>query len=173
MADPIRQLEEDHERVQLLAQAFTWVTGDAERRGLAARLGEVLRVHAAVAGEIFYPALARRSPPGAPDLVARAGRGPRAHAVQAALLTRLLGEAVGDGPAAPATQLADRLRALVLEHAQEERTGLFPAARQCLGTDLERLGELLARRGAELQVSAAPLGTGSAAPRLAHEGVAG
>ena len=170
MADPIRQLEEDHERVQLLAQAFAWVTGDAERRGLAARLGEVLRVHAAVAGEIFYPALARRSPPGAPDLAAGAGRGPRAHAVQAALLTRLLGEAAGDGPA---TQLADRLRALVLEHAQEERTGLFPAARQCLGTDLERLGELLARRGAELQGSAAPLGIGSAAPRLAHEGVAG
>jgi hypothetical protein len=166
MADPFRLLRDDHGRVRSLTAAFAAVGDDAGRRDLAARIGETLRVHTAVAGEVLYPALVDGAGTGLREIVARSERD---HAVQAALLTRALVEfgappdpdaprpappaAAGDTPVA---DVVAQLAQAVTQHAQDEETHLFPAAQRDLGDALERIGERLVRRRQALQQVAAP-----------------
>lgn len=139
--DALELLFGDHRRIDALLDdcarlASSSGHSEADRSGLVARLGGLLRAHATIEQELFYPAL----PAGHAD-VAEA-------VVEHERIARLL-QAVASRDLLP-DEFASRLAALAQEvrsHVTEEELRFFPAA---LTLDLQALGTRLALRRGEL-----------------------
>ena len=139
--DALALLRSDHRRCEaLFADYDRLVRGGAspaDRDALIARIGGVLRAHAQVENELFYPAL------GLAD-------GDRAHADHERALALLEQVAAGAGTT---DALVAELIAAVRDHVAFEEAELFPRA---VGIDLSELGARMAVRRAELQGDQGP-----------------
>lgn len=132
----IDKLIADCERLSAVGDTAADSGSDADRAGLVSRLAAVLKAHAQVEDELFYPAL--------PAQAGVIGQARGDHAEMAALLQDLA-QAQGD-PAAYARSCA-ALAMAVRDHVVREEAELFPTAR---ALDLAALGAHMAVRRAEL-----------------------
>jgi Hemerythrin HHE cation binding domain len=109
-----------------------------DRRGFVVRLSAMLRVHARIEDEIFYPAL-----------LANAGAAAVQHAMadHADIATRLEAVVEANPFAADFDRLVAALARAVDSHFEAEESALFAAA---AGLDLAALGQQLALRRAAL-----------------------
>lgn len=153
--DALEVLESDHRRLKTLFQDYARLTADgaadADRSGLLARIGALLRAHAQIQTELFYPALLAAGAVRQDDL-------PR----HDALLADLAALAESDVRVDVRDDLRDaefdrrvaQLGDKALAHAAQVEEQLFPAARsldiKTLGTQLsQRRGDLLGDQGAD------------------------
>jgi len=139
--DALTLLEADHREVDDLFGAFEEARGDAEQRDIAVTICVALKVHARLEEELFYPAIW----PLLDDqsLIAEAMV---EHASARDLIAQIESGAPGEA------FFSARVRVLseyVRHHVEEEEEEIFPQVRKGK-LDLAALGELLARRKAEL-----------------------
>ena len=139
--DALTLLEADHREVDDLFGAFEEASGDAEQRDIAVSICVALKVHARLEEELFYPAVW----PALEDksLIAEAMV---EHASARDLIAQIESGAPGEA------FFSARVRVLseyVRHHVEEEEEEIFPQVRKGK-LDLAALGELLARRKAEL-----------------------
>lgn len=143
--DAIKLLTADHREVKALFQEYQKLVDheaeDEEKQDLAEQICGLLKVHAQVEEEIFYPA-AKESIKEA-DLVDEATV---EHASAKDLIAQI---EQGD----PSDELYDAkvkvLGEYIDHHVKEEESEMFPQARRAK-IDLEALGEQIAERKAEL-----------------------
>jgi len=141
--DALTLLEADHREVDDLFDAFEEASGDAEQRDIARSICVALKVHARLEEELFYPAVW----PALEDnsLIAEATV---EHASARDLIAQIESGAPGEA------FFSARVRVLseyVRHHVEEEEEEIFPQVRKGK-LDLAALGELLARRKAELMI---------------------
>ena len=110
---------------------------DSDRQALVARLGVLLRGHAAIEEEVFYPAVRRAGGEG--EAIERA------HGEHAQALSQLEALAADEGPHDAWDAAVAALEAAVAEHVRFEEGTLFERARAS-GIDLVALGTRLAMR---------------------------
>jgi len=139
--DALTLLEADHREVDDLFGAFKEASSDAEQRDIARSICVALKVHARLEEELFYPAVW----PALEDksLIAEAMV---EHASARDLIAQIESGAPGEA------YFSARVRVLgeyVRHHVDEEEEEIFPQVRKGK-LDLAALGELLARRKAEL-----------------------
>jgi hypothetical protein len=149
--DALEVLESDHRRLKTLFQDYARLTADgaadADRSGLLARIGALLRAHAQIQTELFYPALLAAGAVRQDDL-------PRHDALLADLASLAESDVRDDVHDAEFDRRVARLGDKALAHAAQVEKRLFPAARsldiKTLGTQLAlRRGELLGDQGAD------------------------
>lgn len=149
--DALEVLESDHRRLKTLFQDYARLTADsaadADRSGLLARIGALLRAHAQIQTELFYPALLAAGAVRQDDL-------PRHDALLADLAALAESDVKDDLRDADFDGRVARLGDKALAHAAQVEKQLFPAARsldiKTLGTQLSlRRGELLGDQGAD------------------------
>lgn len=139
--DALRLLAQDHAKVkELLTQlAETTTRATKGRTELLEKIGEELRVHAAIEEEIFYPALDRAAKNNEQrELMAEARQ--EHQAVEELVLPELENS---DVDSVEFGGRAKVLKELVEHHAEEEEEEMFAHARELL--DQETLSELGAR----------------------------
>jgi hemerythrin superfamily protein len=129
----VHMLQDDHRRVEALFEEFKQAETAAARARIAKQAILELKVHAAIEEELFYPAVRNQSEDEhAGDLT---GESIEEHHVVKLLigeLERLTGRE--DAFKHKFTVLSE----LVVHHAQEEESEMFPMA-EAAGLDLERL----------------------------------
>ena len=147
--DAIRLLEQDHETLRELLRALSETTNRAAkgRRELLQRVGAVLRAHARIEEEIFYPAFARAARTNEQrKLLTEAYEEHRA--AERLVLPDLEGSDVGSNVFGGRAKV---LKDLVEHHAEEEERELFPVARRLLDrAKLLELGDRMQARKDEL-----------------------
>ncbi len=140
--DALEVLRSDHKRLQALFSEYARLTAQeavaADRGGLLARIGALLRAHVRIEEEVFYPALQDE------------GNAERdaARAHHAGLLDALTALAEGDPSDAAFDARVAKLGEQVKAHAAHVERHLFPQAEASL--DLKALGTRLALRRGEL-----------------------
>jgi hemerythrin superfamily protein len=139
--DALDLLARDHREVEALFDRYTETGEGSERAALTQRICRLLRVHAQIEDEIFYPAARRRIADR--DLV---GEALVEHHNAMTLIRDIETARPGDPMVEARMQvLAER----VADHVHEEETELFPEVRQA-AIDLRGLGSRLAQRRREL-----------------------
>lgn len=133
MPDPIALLERDHRAVEKLFERFE-KTGDVD---VARRICQELRLHAAVEEELVYPLLEAK----VDDKLARQSK--RDHRAARTLVGRIERLRVVDGGL---RELMTELKHVVLEHAFEEESTVFPKMQVNVAQQLDGLGDDIARR---------------------------
>ena len=137
--DALTLLRGDHHAIDgLLELLVNEGRGASDRHGLLARLGALLRAHARIEDEIFYPALAGRVEPAALR---------QAEAEHAQIATLLEALATLDPSRSGFDAKAQELATAVQRHVATEESQLMPRS---TGLDLQELGDRLARRRAVL-----------------------
>lgn len=138
-ADAIQLLKDDHRRVEKLLQQLVRAEGAAQPM-LLWQLEQLLRAHALIEEQVFYPAF-RQAAHNDHDRDAQTEASAE-HAIIDTILA-LLTEAEEDEFAARARVL----RRAVLHHIAEEERTILPRARRLLGADeLKRLGVEMTNR---------------------------
>jgi hypothetical protein len=142
-ADALAIITADHEAIRALFAEFERFaeppTRAADRHGLVARIGALLRAHGEIETEIFYPALAGRVD------AALLGRAMADHGEIDTLLQRV---AAADPDSAEFSEHYAALAGTVHAHLFEEERSVLP---QAVGLDLAALGaHIMQRRGALL-----------------------
>lgn len=137
--DACTLLDEDHRRVELLfAQYQAAGTNPMLKTQLAHQICQELTVHTQIEDEIFYPAV--RQATGDNDMIEEAKH---EHDEARQLIAQIEGGRVEDA-------LVAKLQQAVDHHVGEERTEMFPKARQAQGLDLMALAQQLEARKSEL-----------------------
>ena len=137
--DALELLRNDHRTIDGLLELLTTEgRGASDRHGLLSRLGALLRAHARIEDEIFYPALADR---------VEAGALRQAEAEHAQIATLLEALAAVDPSRSGFDARALALAEAVRRHVTTEENQLMPRS---AGLDLQELGDRLARRRAVL-----------------------
>jgi hemerythrin superfamily protein len=160
----IEVLKADHARVQALFRQYEAAEHQPQQqRALAEQIYTELEVHAALEEELFYPAVRAQLGPvtvedepaeaagedGEADLVAEALQ---EHQEVKTLIATLRGLEPGDAQFQAAFA---ELREGVEEHVGVEEDELMPAVAAALGGELERLGQQLEARKAQLMAGKA------------------
>src|ERR1700730_15354735 len=137
----IELLEQDHREVESFFEEYAELNDDGQKAELAAKICLVLKVHAQIEEEIFYPEARRATEDD--DLLDEAAV---EHAGAKNLITEIEAMRVADDLFdAKIKVLGDQIR----HHVKEGEQKLFPAA-EAAKMDLEGLGKELAARKAEL-----------------------
>lgn len=143
--DAIDLLEADHRQVEELFDRYDHADF-ADKRLIAEAICTVLKVHAQVEEELFYPAAAEAT--GAFDLLAEAK-------VEHATARDLIAQIELGYPGEPLFDAKIRvLGEYVDHHVIEEEDELFPLCREA-GIDLAALGQAIARRRQQLMIGLA------------------
>ena len=142
-SDALQILRADHEAIRALFAEYTMFAaqpaGKADRHGLIARLGALLRTHGEVEATIFYPALHGRVDPA---LIGRA------LADHAEIDAQLQSVAAADPDSPGFDEHFSALAGTVHAHLFEVERSMFPHAAEL---DLAALGaQMAAHRGARL-----------------------
>jgi iron-sulfur cluster repair protein YtfE (RIC family) len=137
-------LERDHR------DAFAMMRRAAKDPGLFTHVKIALDVHARIEEEIFYPALRNTDEGRSPVREAQ-----KEHQTVKVLLTKMSGL---DGGTARFQQSLRQLQREVEHHVAEERSEIFPMARQAFSREeLAEMGRRLAQRRQELMQTVASL----------------
>jgi len=136
--DACALLDADHQKVDQLFMQFQQAN-DMQKAELARIICEELTVHTQIEEEIFYPAFARAT--GDQQLVQHSRK---EHQEAKDLVAKI------EGSGQPDPGLMTQLQKAVQHHVQEERTKMFPEARNAKGMDLTQLAQQLEARKAEL-----------------------
>jgi hemerythrin superfamily protein len=139
--DAIDLLMRDHREVEVLFARYTETGDEGQKTALVERICRLLKVHAQIEEEIFYPAAKRRIEDR--ELVDEA-------VVQHHNAKTLIRDIENARPGDPMVEA--RMQVLseqVAEHVHEEETELFPDVRAA-AIDLMGLGSRLAQRRREL-----------------------
>jgi hypothetical protein len=140
-ADALNLLKQDHRKIQTLFDSFKTALSDTDREQVAAELSELLKTHATLEREIFYPAA--RAALEDPEAVDEA-------LVEHESADRLLAEIETMTPADPLfeakmTVLDEQIR----HHIKEEESEIIYPLRSA-DLDLKSLGEKMQKRRREL-----------------------
>jgi len=146
--DAIQLIERDHEQLRRVLKDLTGTSErSAKKRGaLVSQVGEMVRTHARIEEEIFYPAYHEACKNhDDEELFFEAAE---EHGLVDIVLPQLEGTGVDDDEfGARAKVLCD----LIEHHAEEEETEMLPRAKKLLGRErLVELGEQMAARKEEL-----------------------
>lgn len=152
--DAVALLKKDHDEVQQLFKQFSNASGEGRKEKLARQICRELTVHSMIEEEIFYPACEGKVEE---DLLKE---GYVEHDAAKLMIAEIeAGEPSDDFYDAKVKVLCEEID----HHIQEEEKrmeGLFAQARKA-GLDMDKLGEQLAQRKAELlaQTESGPLPT--------------
>ena len=139
------QLRADHAHVLTAFHQYEAGTAPGAKRVLVATVCRALEIHAALEEEIFYPALHAA----APGLVEK-------NVSDHQQMKNFIAALRNMGPAEPAYDATFlELMRLVIHHASDEETMLFPEAERLLGDHLNTLGADMALRRAQLTAARA------------------
>ena len=141
--DAVALLKQDHRTVEELFEAFEKASGEGRKQKIAQEICLELSVHATIEEEIFYPACEGKIEE---DLLKEAY-------VEHDGAKVLIAEIMAGGPDdefydAKVTVLQEQIEHHV-EEEEKRMEGMFAQARKA-GLDMDRLGEELAARKAEL-----------------------
>lgn len=146
--DAIVILKNDHDRVKDLFEQFRKSESMAEKKDIAVKAIQELRIHAMIEEELFYPALRNREEV-EQDLLNEADE---EHHVAKLLIAELMTMTSEDHFAAKFTVLAENIE----HHVKEEESDLFPQARRT-DIDFVALGKRLLARKQQLKRDGIPL----------------
>ena len=152
MTDPIKLLKDDHKKVKALFAEFESADGRSKRRIASEAIME-LDVHAAIEEEIFYPAMRKELK----DEFVLAEAEEEHHVVHVLIAELKRMEKADVHFDAKFTVLAENVK----HHIEEEETEMLSKAAKADRALLDRLGEQMAARKAELM--AEPKGAKAAA----------
>ena len=139
--EAVELLTQEHRQLLAVFDELEF-TGDAlARTRLLAQLAELLKAHAALEEEIFYPAVRASGQPGAAQIVDEALA---AHRAADLVLDETLG-------AEPTTANAKVLRDMIKAHIEDEERRMFPIAEGLADTARARLATRIERRADELE----------------------
>jgi hemerythrin superfamily protein len=143
--DALQMLREDHRKVKDLFRQFEEAEGGATKKAIFDTIYLELVVHSKIEEEIFYPSVRRQGD--GTEMVRQAEE-------EHALVDQLLNEIVGMDPNDPSYDAKFHvLKDNVEDHIQEEESEILPHAAEVGLARLERLGEKMAQRKAELMES--------------------
>lgn len=149
--DAVSMLKRDHDAVKDLFDRFESAEQAAEKRKIARRAIEELRVHAAIEEEIFYPAVREHLAKNDPKLNVM-NEADEEHHVAKVLIAELdRMQESGDHWEAKFKVLAENVR----HHIKEEENQMLPKATD-LQIDFEELGRRMEARKQELKAHALP-----------------
>jgi len=138
--EAIERLELEHRKLLDVFDELEF-TGDAlARTRLLGQLAELLKAHAALEEEVFYPAIRVSGQPGSGEIVAEALAAHRA-------VDLVLDETLGAEPSAASVKV---LRDVVKAHIDDEQQRMFPLAEQLGAAALAALATRIERRADEL-----------------------
>ncbi len=145
--DAIALLKEDHKKVSGLLDQLEKANSTSRREQLSSRIDMELKVHTQIEEEIFYPAF-RQAAQKKDDRELFYEAKEEHHVVDLVMPEVRETEPAADEFPAKAKVLKD----LVLHHAHEEETEMFPRAKKLMSrNELRDLGERLQERKRELQ----------------------
>ncbi|NKJ42220.1 MULTISPECIES: hemerythrin domain-containing protein [unclassified Novosphingobium] len=144
-SDAIKLLKDDHKEVKDFFKKYETLEDDAEKQALADKICLALIVHAQIEEEIYYPAT--REAIDDDDLLDEAEV---EHASAKQLIAEIQAMKAGDRLFdAKVTVLGEYIN----HHVEEEEGEMFPESKDS-DLDLQKLGEQLAARKAELMAQA-------------------
>jgi hemerythrin superfamily protein len=139
--DAVKLLKQDHREVEDLFDSFEKARSDGQKEKLATQICAMLKVHAAIEEEIFYPAA--KAEIGDPDLIDEAQ-------VEHNSAKQLIAEIEAGGPDDDLWEAKVKvLSEYIKHHVKEEEGEMFPEARKS-ELDLQALGEQMMARKQEL-----------------------
>jgi hemerythrin-like domain-containing protein len=141
--DALQMLREDHRKVKELFRQFEEAEGKNEKRAIAETVFVELDIHSVLEEEVFYPAV-RRQGNGTGELVERAEQ---EHHLVDSLLADLMEMEPGN------MEFDAKFHTLiesVKSHIDEEEAEMLPVAAEVGLSRLERLGDRMEQRRAEL-----------------------
>lgn len=141
MTDPIKLLKDDHKKVKALFAEFESADGRSKRRIANEAITE-LEVHAAIEAEIFYPAMLEELK----DEFVVAEAEEEHHVVHVLIAELKQMEKTDVRFEAKFTVLAENVK----HHIEEEETEMLSKAAKADKALLDRLGQEMAARKAEL-----------------------
>jgi iron-sulfur cluster repair protein YtfE (RIC family) len=134
--DACTLLDEDHVRVERMFEQYA-AAGD--KRALAQQICQELKVHMEIEDEIFYPAFRQATQD---DKLVDQSK--HEHEETRELIARL------ESSQQPDDGTMKKLEDVVRDHVKDERTKMFPKAREANNMDLMRLADQLQARKSEL-----------------------
>jgi iron-sulfur cluster repair protein YtfE (RIC family) len=137
--DACTLLDDDHKKVEQLFMQYQ-SADPARKNQLAQTICHELTVHTQIEDEIFYPAV--RKATGDNQLVDEAKR---EHDEARQLIQQIERQ--------PSEHLMTALQKAIEHHVSEERSEMFPKARQASGLDLVQLAQQLEARKSELMAA--------------------
>lgn len=137
--DACTLLDEDHVRVEQLFTQYNGERDDARKRALTRQMCQELKVHMEIEDEIFYPAFRA-----ATQDVKLVQQSEHEHNETRDLIVRLEeAQALDDAT-------MKKLQAVVRDHVKDERTKMFPKARESNRMDLMKLADQLETRKGQI-----------------------
>jgi hypothetical protein len=146
--DALSLLKSDHDTVKELFKQFKETESMEEKKAIAVKAIQELRIHATIEEELFYPALRGREEVDQSLLE----ESDEEHHVAKLLIAELMHMTSEDHFAAKFTVLAENIE----HHVKEEENELFPQARKT-NVDFVKLGEQLKARKEQLMTHGIPL----------------